>query len=373
MAALAVARVELAPGYTISRIIKGGWQLAGGHGDVTVDAAVEDMRRYVEAGITTFDCADIYTGVEELIGVFLQRHPKLRRRVQVHTKLVPDRSALATLAPGDVKRIVDRSLRRLGVDTLDLVQLAWWDYDVPRYVDAALALADLQRFGKIRYLGATNFDVPRLKEILEAGVPLVAHQVQYSVVDRRVASDMTAFCEQHDIALLSYGSLLGGFLNDRYLGASAPVAPLENRSLTKYGLIIDEFGDWHLYQELLAALHAIAQRHEVSIASVGLAWGLHRPAVAAAIVGARHGKHLDSTLAALALELDDDERASIDAVLARGRGPSGAFYALEREVGGRHAEIMRYDLSASADKGLVTPPWHTGSSRVVSDGESDHE
>jgi len=255
-----VARAELVPGYSVSRIVKGGWQLAGGHGDVAVDRAVEDMRRYVEAGVTTFDCADIYTGVEELIGLFLKRHPELGSRVQVHTKLVPDRGALATLASDDVGRIVDRSLRRLGVETLDLVQFAWWDYGVPRYVEAALALADLQRAGKIRHIGATNFDVPRLREIVEAGVPLIAHQVQYSVVDRRVASDMTAFCEERGIALLTYGSVLGGFLSERHLGVGEPAAPLENRSLTKYKLIIDEFGEWALFQELLATLRSPRSR-----------------------------------------------------------------------------------------------------------------
>ncbi len=352
-----VARAELGPGYSVSRIVKGGWQLAGGHGNVTVDRAVEDMRRYVEAGVTTFDCADIYTGVEELIGLFLKRHPELRSRVQVHTKLVPDRGALATLASDDVGRIVDRSLRRLGVEALDLVQFAWWDYGVPRYVEAALALADLQRAGKIRHIGATNFDVPRLREIVAAGVPLIAHQVQYSLVDRRVASDMTAFCEERGIALLTYGSVLGGFLSELHLGVEEPVAPLENRSLTKYKLIIDEFGEWGLFQELLATLRRIAQRREASIASVALAWVLDRPGVAAAVVGARHGRHLDSTLAALSLELDGADLAAIDAVLARGKGPAGPFYALEREIGGPHAEIMRYDLNRDQDAGSARPAW----------------
>ena len=237
------------------------------------------------------------------------------------------------------------------------MQFAWWDYGVPRYVDAALALADLRRAGKIRHIGATNFDVTRLREIVDAGVPLIAHQVQYSVVDRRVASGMTAFCEERGIALLTYGSLLGGFLSERHVGVEAPAAPLENRSLTKYKLIIDEFGEWALFQELLATLRGIAQKHGASIASVALAWVLDRPGVAAAIVGARHGRHLDSTLAAVSLELDDDDRSAVDAVLARGKGPSGPFYAIEREVGGPHAGIMRYDLNRDQDAGSARPAW----------------
>ena len=81
-----VERIELAPGYSISRIIKGGWHLAGGHGNIDPDQAVRDMAGSVEAGITTFDCADIYTGVEELIGRFRVQFSELAKEVQIHTK-----------------------------------------------------------------------------------------------------------------------------------------------------------------------------------------------------------------------------------------------------------------------------------------------
>src|ERR1700743_3655039 len=97
-----VERREIAPGYSISHIIKGGWQLAGGHGAIAREAAIEDMFRFVDAGITTVDCAHIYTGVEELIGDFLREWRRRRgnaaaREVQVHTKSVPDLDALPIL------------------------------------------------------------------------------------------------------------------------------------------------------------------------------------------------------------------------------------------------------------------------------------
>ncbi len=95
-------RIELAPGYTISRLLKGGWQLAGGHGDVDRAKAIADMAAYYDAGITTFDCADIYTGVEELIGDFradyAERHGSDRlSRLRVHTKFVPDLASLPSI------------------------------------------------------------------------------------------------------------------------------------------------------------------------------------------------------------------------------------------------------------------------------------
>ena len=158
-------RIELQDGYSISRVIKGGWHLAGGHGNIDQTKALEDMRYFVQAGITTFDCADIYTGVEELIGKFLKTYRDAIRAgdlnpVQVHTKYVPDYNMLATLKKEDTTRIIDRSLKRLGVDRLDLVQFHWWDYAIPGYLETALHLADLQKQGKIRLLGITNFDTP---------------------------------------------------------------------------------------------------------------------------------------------------------------------------------------------------------------------
>ena len=122
-------RFELATSYTISRIIKGGWHLAGGHGKISEQQALEDMEAFVRAGISTFDCADIYTGVEELIGRFLKSRKERFQsgdlpEVQIHTKYVPDYDMLHRLTREDTTRIIDRSLLRLGVERLDLVQFA---------------------------------------------------------------------------------------------------------------------------------------------------------------------------------------------------------------------------------------------------------
>ncbi|HJO70099.1 MAG TPA: aldo/keto reductase, partial [Rhodospirillales bacterium] len=102
----AVARIPLAPGYEISRVLKGGWQLGGGHGRVVRARALADMAAFVEAGITTFDCADIYTGVEALIGAFRNAYPALADAFQVHTKFVPDLSVLARLDRNAIQRII---------------------------------------------------------------------------------------------------------------------------------------------------------------------------------------------------------------------------------------------------------------------------
>ena len=347
---LAIERYPLASGHTISRVIKGGWQLAGGHGKIDRQQAIEEMRRYVAAGITTFDCADIYTGVEELIGQFLaQAGPDLARgtlpAVQIHTKYVPNLASLPHLTREDVARAIDRSLQRLGVERLDLVQFHWWDYEISGYLEAALHLQELQGAGKIKLLGVTNFDVPHLQELLEAGVPIVSNQVQYSVLDRRPEGGMVELCRRNGLSLLCYGTVAGGFLSDRYLGAPEPGPALENRSLTKYKLIIDDFGGWRLFQELLSLLNQIGHKHQASIAAVATRYVLQKEQVAAAIVGARHDGHLPDTLGIFCFELDAKDLMAIERIADRALGPAGDVYSLERVRGGKHALIMKYDLA----------------------------
>jgi len=340
-----IPRLALAPDYEISRLIKGGWHLAGGHGDVDPAQATRDMARFVDAGITTFDCADIYTGVEELIGRFRREYPDHARRIRVHTKFVPDLDRLATLDSAYVAAIIDRSLARLGLERLDLVQFHWWDYATPRYVEVALELERLRRAGKIDRIGLTNFGTPQVRELLAAGVPVFAHQLQYSLLDDRPEHGMVELCAAHRIALLCYGTVAGGFLSDRWLGQPAPDEPLANRSLTKYRLIIEEFGGWPAFQALLWALRQVADRHGCDIATVATRAVLDRPGVAAAIVGATSAAHLEAHGAIGTLSLTDEDRAVLAAVTAQRRGPPGDVYTLERDRNGPHGRIMKYELN----------------------------
>jgi aryl-alcohol dehydrogenase-like predicted oxidoreductase len=346
-----VARIELRPDYEITRVIRGGWQLAGGHGTIDREAAVDDLVSAFDAGVTTFDCADIYTGVEELLGAFRARLADLRgvdaaKAIKVHTKLVPDLAALAHVDKAYLEGIVDRSLRRLRVERLDLVQFHWWRYAAPGLIDAVRALDEMRRAGKIRHLGLTNFDTPHLSEILASGAEISSVQVQYSVLDQRPASGLAALSAEHGVWLLCYGSVAGGFLSNRWLEALEPSAPLENRSLVKYKLIIDDFGGWDLFQELLRTLRRVADRHGADLATIASRWVLDQPRAAAVIVGARNRWHVGDNARITSLELSAADRAEIEAVIARGRGPLGDVYELERDLTGRHGSIMHYDNNA---------------------------
>jgi aryl-alcohol dehydrogenase-like predicted oxidoreductase len=346
-------RTTLRDGYSISKVIKGGWQLAGGHGHIDERQAIADMRAFVNAGITTFDCADIYTGVEELIGRFLRKHRGEINSgelppVQIHTKYVPDLDVLATVSRADTEKIIDRSLARLGVERLDLVQFAWWDYAVPRYVDVCLHLVDLQKAGKIRHIGATNFNVASLREMLDAGCPLVTNQVQYSVLDSRPAGRMLDLIRKHDMSYLCYGTVAGGFLTEKYLGVTAGKYS-ENRSLVKYQLIIEEIGGFDIFQQLLNTLKAIAQVHDVLIAEVAARYVLQQEGVAAVIIGARNARHLQSLQNLARFELQATEIEAIRSVIDTGSGVPGDVYDIERDRDGRHGRIMKYNLNQAGD------------------------
>jgi len=342
---------ELSPGYKISRVIRGGWQLAGGHGAIDRAQAVTDLIAAFDVGIRTYDCADIYTGVEELIGEARERLRNERGAeaagaMKVHTKLVPDLEKLGSINRDYIRGIVDKSLRKLKTEQLDLVQFHWWDYSLSGYLDALGWLDEMRREDKVRNVGTTNFDTPHMAEILAAGIPLVSQQLQYSVLDQRPAHSLAKLAVEKDVKFLCYGSVAGGFLSDKWLGQPEPEMPLENRSLVKYKLIIDDFGGWDLFQSLLGTLKAIGDRHGVDIATIASAWVLGQPQVAAAIVGARNQAHALANAKIMDIALSDDDRRQIAGVIAQGPGLEGDVYTLERDRTGRHGSIMHYNLNA---------------------------
>lgn len=343
-------RISIAPGYEISRVIRGGWQLAGGHGAIDEETAIEDMVAFADAGITTFDCADIYTGVEDLIGRFRRRYRDLQGQaaldhIRVHTKFVPDLGVLPTITQAYVEGVIDTSRKRLNMERLDLVQFHWWDYEMPAWLDTLGWLKELQQDGRIDKISATNFDSDHVTEILDGGIPLTSLQLQYSLLDRRPEKRMVELAARHDFALFCYGTVAGGFLSDRWLGKTEPEHPLENRSLTKYKLIIDDLGGWDLFQALLATLRKVADRHATDIATIASAAMLRRPGVTAVIVGARNRDHLASNLAISKVVLSDADLAQIEAALAGARELEGDVYTLERDRTGRHGSIMKYNLN----------------------------
>lgn len=317
-------------------MIRGCWQLSEGHSDgwsresafAALDAAAAVERPLV------LDCADIYTGVERIIGDWLAGRPDIAADVVVHTKFVPDLDALSTIDRDYVRRAVQRSRDRLGVNALELVQFAWWDLAQPKWVHAAEWLAELGQEGVIRHLGVTNFDRAALDTLLEAGIPVASSQVQLSLLDRRPLKGLTELCRERGVAVFAYGALAGGLLSD------AGGTPLESRSLTKYRLIVEEAGGREVLGRARGALAELAARDGATMADAAVAYVLSQSGVGAAIVGlSRRGLMANGRR----VRLSSSDVAQLEAAVPGTVG--GEVFEVERDREGPHGRIMRYNLN----------------------------
>lgn len=330
-------KYQLAPNLQISRILNGMWQVAGGHGYIVPTSAINSMIDYHNAGFTTWDLADIYGPAEDFVGDF--RH-KLRQvqgesaldNVQALTKFVPNPG---TMTRPIVEQSINESLSKMDLSTLDLLQFHWWDYNDMNYLNALDYLSELRDEGKIKHIGLTNFDTQRMEIMADHGLNLVSNQVQYSFIDVRPEIKMEKFCQQHDVKLLSYGTLCGGLLSEKFLRKTEPLrGHLNTASLQKYKNMIDTWGGWSLFQELLKTLDEIAHKHSVSIANVSTRYILDKPQVAGVIIGVRLGiaEHIADNLRVFDMKLDSDDYSKIKEVICKSHnlfeliGDCGAEY-----------------------------------------------
>lgn len=332
-------------GHTVSRVFKGNWQLAGGHGSVTRDQAIEDLFMYVEHGVNVFDMGDIYTGAEEILGEFLQEYTQkygveMASKLRMHTKFVPDLNALEDLTKDDIRMVIERSLKRLGLKRLHLVQFHWWDFSKGDFVQAGRYLAELQKEGLIESIGLTNFDTAHMKQLVDAGVPIVSNQIQYSLLDPRPLNGMLDYARQNNIAIFCYGVLAGGLL-----GNSRPGDEPENRSHIKYQLMIDEVGTDY-YQKLLKHLTDLAAAYNTTIANISAAYVLQTPGVSSAILGPRNTRHIDELDQLAQLRLQDSDYAQLhDLHVSLLKSNKDDVYSYERDITGPHGKIMKYNLN----------------------------
>lgn len=330
------AAVEFAP------LINGCWQFAGGHGREVFDGLEDKLKAVAAAGWTSFDTADIYGPSEGILGDFQQQWaagggPPL----QLLTKYVPN-IFNSRPTPASVEAAVKRSITNLNVQQLDLVQMHWWDYNIPGMVDAAKSLADLQAKGLIKQVGLTNMNVDAVSSIVDAGVPVANNQVQFSLLDRRPLNGMLEYCMSKNIKLFTYGSVGGGLLSDKYVEAEPKKGlfgqarygnvDLNTSSLKMYWNVAKQFGGQELWRELLQVLHQVAQKHNVSVANVALRWVMQQGDGQAVfpIVGLRGSSHIEDNSRVLALTLDASDLTAIQAVLDKSKGPKGDCYSFER-------------------------------------------
>jgi aryl-alcohol dehydrogenase-like predicted oxidoreductase len=330
-------------GHQLSRVFKGNWQLTGGHGVIDKHQALEDLITYAENGVNVFDVGDIYTGTEELMGEFLSEYRRrfgndAANRIRIHTKFVPDLNVLTTLTKKDVRLIIERSIKRMDLEQLHLVQFHWWDYTKGDFVQAGRYLEELHQKGLIEAIGLTNFDCSHTKSLLDAGVSVSSNQIQFSLLDPRPFNGMFQFAEQHNIALFCYGVLAGGLLSN-----ARPGDEPTNRSHIKYELIIKEAGNQH-YQVVTHLLQVLAKKYLTTAANIAVAFALQTPGVSSVILGPRGNQHIQELAQKFTLDKDDYAllRNILDEPLKR---ISDDIYSYERDIDSTHAGIMKYNLN----------------------------
>ena len=314
-----IERITLAPGLTIARALTGLWQIADMERDgreLDPAVAARAMQPYVDAGLTTFDMADHYGSAEVVAGTFRTAGGYDASQVQCLTKWVPEPGPVSA---DDVRAAIDRACTRLRTDRIDLLQFHAWTFADPRWLDALWLLEAEREAGRIGAIGLTNFDTAHLRVAIASGIRLASNQVSGSLIDTRFTRKLAPYASQHGVGILCYGTVLGGFLSERWLGAPEPNwDALETWSQMKYGRFIRTAGGWEKFQGVLRAAHTVAVKHGVSIALVASRWVLDQPGVAGVIVGARLGQsqHVADTTRLFAFALDDEDRALLAAAQA---------------------------------------------------------
>jgi aryl-alcohol dehydrogenase-like predicted oxidoreductase len=318
----------------------GAWAIGGGgwsHGWGPQDdaASIAAIRRAVERGVNWVDTAAIY-GLghsEEVVGKALREIPAADRPY-VFTKggLVPDRSRpydepLHTLQPESIRREVEASLRRLGVDRIDLYQFHWPDQTGTPVEDSWAEMARLVDEGKVRAAGVSNFSVELLERI-EPIRHVDSLQPPFSLIRRASGADVIPWAASHGTGVIVYSPMQSGILTDAF--SAARVAAMAKDDWRRSG---PEFNEPARSRNLALrdSLRAIADRRDIAVSAVAVAWTLAWPGVTAAIVGARSPEQVDGWIDAGRLSLTRDELTEISLAIGStgaGSGPVSPAYSL---------------------------------------------
>ncbi|GKU22420.1 unnamed protein product [Fusarium langsethiae] len=284
-------------------------------GSTQMSKIVEGFSTHVQNGFTAFDMADHYGDAEVLYGRFRSLYPH-KDEMFTATKYCVFHPM--TVSREAVQANVTERCSRLQQEGIDLLQFHWQFWHDTQYIDALQYLAEDKRVARI---GLCNFDTEHLEQVVESGIKIWTNQVQFSLIDSRPTVKMADACLRHDIKLLTYGTLCGGFIADKWLNQPEPDVYDANitPSQRKYYEMICSWGGWGLFQELLSILRTIATKHKVNISNIATRWVLDFPYVGAVIIGARVGmsEHTGDNATTLGWSLDNDDRNVIEQVLTR--------------------------------------------------------
>jgi aryl-alcohol dehydrogenase-like predicted oxidoreductase len=296
-------------GLEISRVGFGAWAIGGaeydwGWGEQDDEQSIATIHRALELGVNWIDTAAQYGfgHSEEVVGRAIAG---LHERPLVFTKggqpEGPNRTTLQTLKRDSLRRECEGSLRRLGVDAIDLYQLHFPNPD-EELEEGWATLAELKDEGLVRHIGASNFSVEQLRRA-QAIAPVETLQPPYSLLDREVEDEILPFCEREGIGVIVYSPMASGMLTGKMTRERIEALPDDDWRRRS-----DRFKEPQLSRnlELVERLERVAERHGVSPGAVAVAWTLRHPAVDGAIVGFRRPDQVDPIVVAADLELGDD-------------------------------------------------------------------
>lgn len=299
----------------------GGGDYAFGWGPQDDQESIAAVERAVERGINWIDTAAVY-GLghsEEVIGQALKRLGP-SRRPYVFTKCSltwqeGSREITHSLDAASIKLEADNSLRRLGVDAIDLYQIHWPGFppgvSSPHVEEAWSALVELQDAGKVRHIGVSNFGVAELQRI-EKIAPVASLQPPYSLLRRRIETEILPYCHAHQIGVIVYSPMQAGLLTGKMTRERVAALPADD---WRRGNV--EFQEPRFSQNLrlVETLRAVGKRHGRQPGEVAIAWVLRHPAVTGAIVGFRKPNQVVEVAGAADLALTDTEVAEIEAAI----------------------------------------------------------
>ncbi len=273
----------------------------------------------VERGLVAIDTADVYSAwvsghkggeSEAVIGAWLKARPGVRDKVLILTKCGMEMPGQGKgLAPGWIATAAEASLKRLGIERIDLYQ-AHKDDEATPLADTLGAFQRLIEAGKVRAIGSSNYTAARLKAALDLsaaqGLPrFESHQPVYNLMDRGIEADLLPLCKAEEVGVITYSALASGFLSGKYrtsadLGKSVRGERSVAKHMTDNGMAV------------LAAVDAVAARHGVSPAAIALAWQIARPGITAPIASATSPEQLAELAVAGDVVLGNEDMAALD-------------------------------------------------------------
>jgi aryl-alcohol dehydrogenase-like predicted oxidoreductase len=290
--------------------VGGSWQF--GWGEQSDSDSIAAIHRALELGINWIDTAAVY-GLghsEEVVAKALRAWTGKRPYVFTKCGMIwNERGEVRySLRVESIRRECDASLQRLSVDVIDLYQIHWPADDLAETAEGWAAMAELQRAGKVRWIGVSNFSLEELQKA-KSIAPITSLQPPYSLIRRDAEKDLLPFCERENIGVIVYSPMASGLLTGAMTGERVANFPADDWRRNNA-----EFQEPKLSQNLalVERLRAIGARHGKSPGEAAIAWTLRNPAVTGAIVGARNAKQVDGIIGSATFRLTSDEIKEIE-------------------------------------------------------------